>query len=61
VNEARTRCTGHRLRHLTRRVEQAYGQALAPAGLTIARGSLLAHRVGQLDDSLGAMSEVAAA
>ncbi len=37
------RCTCFLLRRLTRKVTQAYDQALAPAGLTITQYSLLAH------------------
>ena len=43
VNAARKRCTCYLLRRLTRRVTQAYDQALVPVGLTITQYSLLAH------------------
>ena len=43
VNAARKRCTCHLLRRLTRRVTQAYDQALVPAGVTITQYSLLGH------------------
>lgn len=43
VDAPRKRCTCFLLRKLTRRVTQAYDQALAPAGLTITQYSLLAH------------------
>lgn len=43
MDAARKRCTCFLLRKLTRRVTQAYDQALAPAGLTITQYSLLAH------------------
>lgn len=43
LDPPRKRCTCFLLRKLTRRVTQAYDQALAPAGLTITQYSLLAH------------------
>jgi DNA-binding MarR family transcriptional regulator len=43
MDAPRKRCTCFLLRKLTRRVTQAYDQALAPAGLTITQYSLLAH------------------
>jgi DNA-binding MarR family transcriptional regulator len=43
ADAAKKRCTCFLLRKLTRRVTQAYDQALAPAGLTITQYSLLVH------------------
>lgn len=43
MDAPRKRCTCFLLRKLTRRVTQAYDEALAPAGLTITQYSLLAH------------------
>jgi DNA-binding MarR family transcriptional regulator len=43
MNAPRKRCSCFLLRKLTRRVTQAYDQALAPVGLTITQYSLLAH------------------
>jgi len=53
----RKRCSCFLLRKLTRRVTQAYDQALAPAGLTITQYSLLAHLARGEGTSVSALAE----
>ncbi|HLH12382.1 MAG TPA: MarR family winged helix-turn-helix transcriptional regulator [Methylovirgula sp.] len=50
-------CTCLRLRKATRRVTQIYDEMLAPAGVTIAQFSLLAHLMEGRDLSVGELAE----
>jgi DNA-binding MarR family transcriptional regulator len=57
MSAPRKRCSCFLLRKLTRRVTQAYDQALAPAGLTITQYSLLANLARGAGSSVSALAE----